>query len=88
MTEKTCEKEFVMFAIDVNAVKNAAEITGSVCGNIVTGVVLGAFLPMNANAIMKGAYIVGSGLVGAVVGDACGKEASKQIGILCGKVED
>lgn len=74
-----------MFAIDVNAVKTAAEITGSICGNFVTGAVLGAFIPTNANPIIKGAYIVGSGLVGAVVGDACGKEASKQIGMLCGE---
>lgn len=85
MTEKTCEKEFVMFAIDVNAVKTAVEITGSVCGNLVTGAVLGAFLPANANPIIKGAYVVGTGLVGAVVGEVCGKEASKQVGMLCGE---
>lgn len=87
MTEKTCEKEFVMFAIDVNAVKNAAEITGSVCGSVVTGVILGAFVPASANPIMKGAYFVGSGLIGAVVGNACGKEAGKQVGMLCGEDE-
>lgn len=87
MTEKTCEKEFVMFAIDVNAVKNAVEITGNICGSIMTGTVLGVFAPANANAFIKGAYIVGTGLVGAIVGDACGREASKQVSMICGEVE-
>lgn len=73
-----------MFAIDVDAVKTAAKITGSICGNFVTGAVLGSFIPTNSNLILKGVYIVGSGLVGAVVGDVCGEEASKQIGMLCG----
>lgn len=71
-----------MFAIDVNVVKNAAEITGNICGSLVTGTVLGALAPMNMNAFVKGAYVIGSGLIGAVVGDACGKEASKQTGMI------
>ena len=74
-----------MFAIDVNVVKNAAEITGNICGSLVTGTVLGALAPANVNAFIKGAYVIGSGLIGAVVGDACGKEASKQAGMLCGE---
>ena len=74
--------------MNIENVKIAGEIVGSIAGSGTVGIIIGQLIPEGLSTIKKVEVLIGTGLLGGIAGAACGKYMRKQIETVGNFIED